>query len=178
MTLNKDAKSLKIPSTDCVTLEEGLEIAEKLKAVAAEHKEALGLSAVQIGIHKRVFVFKLSLDVTSQPEPNKWVTVINPVLGVCGTVKSTAFEGCLSFPGTFVQTERLTEVSFTGLGHDAPFSLTLKGLDAIVFQHELDHLDGVLFYERGKIVKCALGRNDKCLCGSEKKFKKCHGANL
>lgn len=177
-----DVKTLRQKSELC-TIEEGLEITEKLKKeLLTRPLSAVGLSAIQIGIPKRVFVIHVGIVPSFEESPfGEFMTVINPSILVTGTKMRHVTEGCLSFPETEVVTERYWEIQVNGIQTEDPQGTAstenLVGFLSVVFQHETDHLDGVLFFDRGKIWRTPLGRNDLCLCGSGKKFKKCHGVN-
>jgi peptide deformylase len=87
-------------------------------------------------------------------------------------------EGCLSFPGRSEDTTRFQEVHVTG-NLVEPHAMIATGFLAVAIQHELDHLNSVLFMDRRivkpPISKKKVGPNDLCLCGSNKKFKRCCG---
>lgn len=106
---------------------------------------AAGLSAVQVGEHKRVIVFL-------QPNDEPYA-LINPVIAEEpgeGEVISS-MEGCLSFPGVHeaIQKTRIGEVTVSGINeHGEYVTLVLTDQQAIAVQHEVDHLDGVLFIDR------------------------------
>ncbi len=103
-------------------------------------EKGAGLAAPQIGISKRVFV------ADTQDGP---IAIINPhiINHSKKTVKTE--EGCLSIPGVFDEVIRYSEVTVQGLTADgSPIEFTAKGFFARVIQHEIDHLDGVLFVDR------------------------------
>jgi len=101
----------------------------------------IGLAAPQIGTSLRVIV-------VSDDEGREARPLVNPVIVEQGGAV-TAEEGCLSLPGIFAPVTRAqwVKVEATDL-EGRPASLTARGLPARVFQHELDHLDGVLFIDR------------------------------
>jgi peptide deformylase len=181
----KDEKFLRQVSTPVSSLEEGMEIADKLLVeinTIGGFTKALGLSAPQIGILKRVFV---AWGGTGESGVEGWNIYVNPELEeVLGDERIFFKEGCLSFPGSTVRTHRSSEISISCLEEGGVHhSYVLYGQDAVVFQHELDHLDGVLFFDRvatsvpqeDNAGKNKVGRNDLCPCGSKKKYKKCCG---
>jgi len=99
---------------------------------------ALGLSAPQIGISKRVFV----TNVDNRPQ-----FFINPRI-VRAEGRITEREGCLSFPNVFERVERFAELTIDAIdASGAEFRAQLDGMDAVAAQHEYDHLDGVLFID-------------------------------
>lgn len=108
----------------------------------AVHK-ALGIAAPQIGWNKRIFLN----NVDDQPQ-----FFINPVV-VKQEGEVRMKEGCLSFPNLFVYVNRYQSITIDALDADGKeFRACLTDLDAVCAQHELDHLDGVLFIDRvGKL---------------------------
>jgi peptide deformylase len=101
----------------------------------------IGLAAPQVGVQKRMFVY----DIGDGRGPH---TVINPVLSNHQSVW-TYEEGCLSVPGLYWPIERAETVHLTGLDLDGnELDIEADELLARMFQHEVDHLDGVLLLER------------------------------
>ena len=103
----------------------------------------IGLSAVQVGVLNQVIV----MDTTEKDAVNGFKgCIINPVIMRRGTVKREHEEMCLSFPGVKIKTKRSIEVSikYKNLGGKVQFT-TLKGISAICFLHEYDHLQGETF---------------------------------
>ncbi len=102
---------------------------------------AYGIAAPQIGSDLRAFIWK-SQDMT-EPE-----VIFNPkVLRALGEVKD--YDGCLSVPGFYCPTRRANTIELTGLladGHS--IRRKYEGFDARILQHEIDHLEGVLFIDR------------------------------
>lgn len=98
-----------------------------------------GLAAPQVGVQRRMFVY----DIGEGPE-----TIVNPE--VVETRDTWTFEeGCLSVPGVFFEIERPKVVTITGLDLDGE-EIVLEGDELLgrVFLHEMDHLDGVLLFDR------------------------------
>ena len=96
----------------------------------------VGIAAVQVGHLKRIIMIQTK---TLQ------ATIINPRVEQLGTAKKTSREGCLSFPGKVAVKVRHARILLTGVDEfGKPVRLKLKGLDAYVAQHEVDHLDGVV----------------------------------
>ncbi|MEM4379876.1 MAG: peptide deformylase [Thermoplasmatales archaeon] len=107
------------------------------------HEEGLGLAAPQIGVLKRVFVFRRRVN----DEYDEIQEVINPVLELGGDMIDSE-EGCLSIPGYRDTIRRHGAVNLKGInlsGQELCFSLS--GLEARCAQHENDHLNGVLFID-------------------------------
>lgn len=96
--------------------------------------KGVGLAAPQIGLFQRFFIARLE---------DIWKVCFNPVILRSSEDKISSIEGCLSYPQFSVSVERPKEVwtQFNDGKHLVVFKLT--GVDAVVFQHELDHLDGI-----------------------------------
>ncbi len=100
-----------------------------------------GLAAPQVGVQKRLFVY----DLHDETGPH---IVVNPVISEARG-EYVFEEGCLSVPGLAWDIVRPDEVHLTGLDLDGnEISIEASGYEGRVFQHELDHLDGVLLVER------------------------------
>lgn len=109
----------------------------------------IGLAAPQIGIGKRIIVVHVG-------EDDGPYAVINPVLADF-TGEATATEGCLSIPGIVGDVTRAQSCTVTGLDrHGKKFQLEAAGLVARCFQHEVDHLDGVLITDKAANVREAV----------------------
>jgi peptide deformylase len=101
----------------------------------------IGLAAPQVGISLRLMVVGHEKTVGAR-------AIVNPVIAEQGG-EVTAEEGCLSLPGIFAAVTRAEWVRLEGQDLDGqPVSIKARGLTARVFQHEMDHLDGVLFIDR------------------------------
>ena len=120
----------------------------------------LGLAAPQIGVGARVFVVEMTKDdaddaVEAQPHEKRRVTysgeqivLINPEI-VKAEGEQFGEEGCLSIPGYVGMVRRALKVTVKGLNRKGKaVKLTREGLLARAFQHEIDHLDGILFTDR------------------------------
>jgi peptide deformylase len=114
-------------------------LAEEMLATMREH-EGVGLAANQVGRLKRILVSAL--------EDEEYV-IVNPIVEEAAQTTERELEGCLSIPGIQVEVERSTAVTVSGQDTSgAPLRIEASGLLARVFQHEIDHLDGVLILDR------------------------------
>lgn len=103
----------------------------------------IGLAAPQIGVHQRIIV----IDVSGQDEPPELIIALNPVI-VHAEGEAYEEEGCLSVPKYAANVRRHASVVVKGLDLDGnEKSWRADGLLAIAFQHEIDHLDGILFVD-------------------------------
>ena len=100
----------------------------------------VGLAGNQVGVVERIFVWEVG---------EEHGTVINPVITDRSDETFVDDEGCLSLPGIYYPVERAVEVRVEGLDEDGrPVTMETEGFLARVCQHEIDHLDGVLFVDR------------------------------
>jgi len=114
-------------------------------------ESGVGLAANQVGALWRIFVAEVQ---NANGGPAQRHALLNPKLITVSRETETAEEGCLSFPGIFGPVERAREVEIQGLDLSGqPVTLKASGLLARAFQHELDHLDGVVFIERMNLVQ-------------------------
>ncbi|MFM7733830.1 MAG: peptide deformylase [Cyanobium sp.] len=107
--------------------------------------KGIGLAAPQVGVHKQLLVIDLDLEEAATPP----LVMINPEITAAGASFNTYEEGCLSIPKVYLDVVRpsVVEVSFRDeLGR--PRKLKADGLMARCIQHEMDHLNGVLFVDR------------------------------
>ena len=107
----------------------------------------VGLAAPQVGILKRILVIDVGRleDQKQKPDPR---AIINPVI-TNREDKIVWEEGCLSLPNLLVSVERSKKIIVEGLDyHGKPIRHLVEGLWAVAFQHEIDHLDGILLVDR------------------------------
>lgn len=118
-----------------------------------QNKSGIGLSAVQIGVLKRVLIIDTSAMPVTKENPFNPIKIVmmnptfKPVPTILGPVPGK--EGCLSFPGQEYSVKRypMIHVKYQNLTGSKK-ELFLSGLNSVVFQHELDHLDGITFKDR------------------------------
>lgn len=112
----------------------------------------VGLAAPQVGIPLRVIVVEFG-DEEDENVPPKLFSLVNPEIVRASKDSITGTEGCLSIPGYLGDVERSTQVLVKGQNrHGKPMRLKANGWLARIFQHEIDHLDGVLFIDRAEKV--------------------------
>ncbi|MBO6730005.1 MAG: peptide deformylase [Maricaulis sp.] len=106
--------------------------------------DGIGLAAIQVGVPKRVIVMDLS-GPEEKAEPKFFV---NPVLSDPSEDKRPYDEGCLSVPGYYETIERPEKIKLTYLDYDGnEVEEIAEGMFATCIQHEMDHLEGVLFID-------------------------------
>lgn len=110
---------------------------------------SVGLAASQVGEAIRLIV----IDVSSKADRQEYKVLINPTI-IEASRNKTMREGCLSFPEYLANIKRATKVTFNAYDRDQALqTYTVRGLEAIAVQHEIDHLDGVLMIDRIESLK-------------------------
>lgn len=115
----------------------------------------VGLAAPQVAVSQRVIVVEFAPEPEEgqEPEPPKLYRVVNPEIAKVSEEKTLGVEGCLSFPGYVGEVERHAAVTVKGFNWQGkPIRIKAEGWLARIFQHEIDHLDGVLFIDRAEKV--------------------------
>jgi peptide deformylase len=130
----------------------------------------IGLAAIQIGVARRMLV----LDVSKDGEDKKPLVFINPEVVAASDARSVYEEGCLSIPDYYAEVERPATITVKHLDRDGKEQIVeADGLLATCLQHEIDHLNGVLFIDHisklkremviRKFTKAAKMRGSKAL---------------
>ncbi|MBP2626440.1 MAG: Peptide deformylase [Firmicutes bacterium] len=112
-------------------------------AETMDNADGVGLAAPQVGVSLRVIIIDVGEGL---------IELINPVITKSeGSERGN--EGCLSIPGVFGEVERYTEVTVEGLNRfGKKVNITGTGLLARALQHEIDHLEGILFIEKAQTI--------------------------
>lgn len=108
----------------------------------------VGLAAPQVGVSQRLIVVEYGEEDEEGVEtgPKKLFAVINPEIIAASEEKVVGLEGCLSVPGLVGEVERHTKIIVKGQNRfGKPVKYKLAGWKARIFQHEIDHLEGVIF---------------------------------
>lgn len=113
-------------------------------------KGAVGVAAPQIGVSKRVIVFGTNYTKRKRLDVNIPDTVlINPALRILSQTKESGHEGCLNCGDLMGSVPRATEIEYSGFDIEGkPVNKIATGFEARILQHEIDHLNGILFFER------------------------------
>lgn len=131
------------------------EINEEIRSLVSDMAETMykapgiGLAAPQIGVLKRLAV----IDISKDDEPKNLIVLINPeIIEQKGEVEEE--EGCLCVPGVYANVRRseITRIRATNENGEE-FEMTGEGLLSRAFQHEIDHLNGILFIDRVSPLK-------------------------
>lgn len=110
----------------------------------------VGLSAIQVGVPKRVIV----VDITREGEERTPLRLVNPELVWMGEELVSYEEGCLSLPEQYAEVSRPSAAKIRYLDeNNATRELSAEGLLATCIQHELDHLEGILFVDHLSAVR-------------------------
>ena len=147
--LREKAKKVRAFNTDLEVLID--DMIETLRAAPG-----VGLAAPQIDVGQRVIIVEYGEegdDPEAPPKPPKLYVVINPKITRQSSETEMGIEGCLSIPGFVGQVERSLTVTVKGLSRSGkPYKVKAKGWLARIFQHEIDHLNGVLYIDRADRV--------------------------
>ncbi|MCS6906355.1 MAG: peptide deformylase [Anaerolineales bacterium] len=116
----------------------------------------VGLAAPQVGVPLRLIVIEYGEDENSDAPPKLYV-MANPEILRASSETELGVEGCLSIPGFVGEVERAAEILVRGQNRfGKPTKVKAKGWLARIFQHEIDHLNGILFIDRtDKVWKAA-----------------------
>ena len=128
----------------------------ELAALIADMDETMrsmsgaGLAAPQIGVSQRIVIFELKENPRyPHVAPVPYTVLINPQLEPLGDEMGEGWEGCLSVPGMRGLVPRYHRLRYQGVDQNgAPIDRTVEGFHARVVQHEVDHLDGILYPQR------------------------------
>ncbi len=110
----------------------------------------VGLAAPQVGILKRMLV----IDISDKDEPRNPIFVINPKITKKSEEMEECEEGCLSVPNQFAKVTRPAAITVEYQDRDGNHvTKDIEGFLAVVFQHEIDHLDGILYIDHLSSLK-------------------------
>lgn len=139
-TANFDFKTRSTNSGQKFTKKEIDELLKRMREAMIK-ANGVGLSANQVGLNLRMFVYQ---------EPDKPLkTVFNPEIVKSSKKTATIEEGCLSIPGIYGEVERPEKTILTGQDKNGrKIKIEAFGLLARIFQHEVDHLNGILFIDK------------------------------
>jgi peptide deformylase len=117
------------------------------------HEESgAGLAAPQVNVSKQVIVVEFGSEEDEEIPPELYVT-INPKITRFSQQMVTGAEGCLSVPGLMGEVDRSEEVVVEGQDRNGePLKMSLQGWAARIFQHEIDHINGILYTDRAMEV--------------------------
>ena len=141
---------LRVEAKDVEAYDDGLRALVRDMFETMYHEEGIGLAAPQVGISKRVIV----LDLRREERDDEPMALVNPRLTWKSTETAKQTEGCLSIPGLEEIVERPAKVRVEARDPEGePIELEADELLARALQHEIDHLDGILFFDRVSALK-------------------------
>ena len=132
------------------------DVDEEVQNIIADMAETMysapgmGLAAIQVGIDKRIIIY----DISGPEDKPKLEVLINPEIVESEGAQLSESEGCLSVPDYRSDVKRYERVKVEALDRNGqPVHIETDGLHAIVLQHEIDHLDGILFIDKISALK-------------------------
>jgi len=139
-----------ILSTKCKPVEKiNMEVEKQLRDMlkyCENSFSSVGLAANQVGFNNRIILAKLD---------NEWIPMINPEI-LSSTDEQYEKEGCLSVPKYFERVKRAKSIMFSYQDLDMKICYkSLSGFEAVIIQHEIDHLDGIVFVQHLPKIKRA-----------------------
>lgn len=138
--------ALRQEAQDVTVFDDGLRTLVRDMFATMYHAEGVGLAGPQVGLGKRVLV----VDARDEDEPEAGrLALVNPRIVEASKATERGTEGCLSIPGVDDLVERSVEVVVEAVDPEGnPLRIEAQGFMARVLQHEIDHLDGILFIDR------------------------------
>lgn len=147
--LRKISKNIDIDDISTLKIKK---IIENMKQALSEQDDGVAIAAPQIGELYRLFV--VSGRVFGQKRNLPDIVFINPKIIKISNDKKSVPEGCLSVRWLYGKTKRASKVSIEALNEEGKqFTYNGSGLMAQIFQHEIDHLDGILFIDHARYIK-------------------------
>jgi len=151
-------KSLLQPSVKVDTIDEDIKTLIADMGETMFNAPGVGLAAPQVGVNKRVIVYDSNAAKEEKDDSTKEFTgLINPeIIAGSGSIISEK-EACLSVLDYSADVKRYEKVRVKALDIEGkPLDFEAQGIDAIIMQHEIDHLDGILFIDRISVLKRAM----------------------
>ncbi|MBW2597622.1 MAG: peptide deformylase [Deltaproteobacteria bacterium] len=143
-------KFLSEPTKPVENIDEKIQNLIKDMASIMYQAPGIGLAAIQVGINKSLLVY----DVSPRDEERSLQVLINPRIVESEGTTISEDEGCLSVPDFRANVKRSASVLIEGVdSKEKPLRIEAEGLLAVVLQHEIDHLNGILFIERISSLK-------------------------
>lgn len=142
---------LRQPGDEVTDFDDGLEVLVQDMFETMYHAEGIGLAAPQIGLSRRIIVVDLE---AQEDEESRRVAVVNPVVSWQSEETEKQSEGCLSIPGLEEVVKRPASVRVEGQDPEGKeLVVEADGLFSRALQHEIDHVNGILFVDRVSPLK-------------------------
>jgi len=138
-------ETLRTPANRIVKVDDSIRKLAKDMLITMYSAKGIGLAAPQVGVQKRILVIDLNFEDPESP-PNVF---INPEIISSSASVDTYEEGCLSIPGVYLNVVRPSSIKLSYRDEmGRPKKMNAEGLMARCIQHEIDHLNGVLFVDK------------------------------
>ena len=138
-------ETLRTPANRIVKVDDSIRELAKDMLITMYSAKGIGLAAPQVGVQKRILVIDLNFEDPNSP-PNVF---INPEIISSSASVDTYEEGCLSIPGVYLNVVRPSSIKLSYRDEmGRPKKMNAEGLMARCIQHEIDHLNGVLFVDK------------------------------
>ena len=138
-------ETLRTPANRIVKVDDSIRKLAKDMLITMYSAKGIGLAAPQVGVQKRILVIDLNFEDPASP-PNVF---INPEIISSSASVDTYEEGCLSIPGVYLNVVRPSSIKLSYRDEmGRPKKMNAEGLMARCIQHEIDHLNGVLFVDK------------------------------
>lgn len=146
-------KAKAVPLADITRSKIQKELADMREALSSQY-DGVALAAPQIAISRRMFVVSPHVFTLMKMESPQETTFINPEIVFMSKDRKGMEEGCLSVRPLYGKVKRASRVTVEAYNeHGEKFKMEGTGLLAQIFQHEIDHLDGILFIDKAKNVR-------------------------
>lgn len=151
-------KSLSMPSKKVDIIDEEIRQLIHDMGETMFHESGIGLAAPQVGVNKRILVYDARAeDPNDDGSEPKITALINPEIVQTSGSQLSENEGCLSVVDFRADVKRYERVTVKAQDMDGnPLEFDAQGLMAVIMQHEIDHLDGILFIDRISTLKRAM----------------------
>ncbi|MEX1298376.1 MAG: peptide deformylase [Desulfotignum sp.] len=156
-------KSLSLPSEKVDIIDDEVRQLIQDMGETMFHESGIGLAAPQVGVNKRILVYDAKAqDPDDDGLEPKIVALINPEIIQASGSQLSENEGCLSVVDFRADVKRYEQVTVRAQDMDGhPLEFDAHGLMAVIMQHEIDHLDGILFIDRISTLKRAMYRKKR-----------------
>ncbi|MDQ3548581.1 MAG: peptide deformylase [Chloroflexota bacterium] len=142
------SQRLRKKSLPVETIDDGVRSLARDMFATLMDASGVGLAAPQVGIYKRLIVVYLPAGYDNEDDPEISLALVNPEIQRAGG-RNVEAEGCLSFPDLYGDVQRYANVTVRTQDIDGnTLKIKARGLLARVLQHEIDHLDGILYFDR------------------------------
>ncbi len=151
--LTDDNPRLRLKSHKVTKFDKALRDLAKNMFDSMDNANGIGLAAPQVGALQRLIVIDIPEDMDEEGSEHFQAVLVNPEI-VKASGEQVSEEGCLSIPGWYGEVKRFQNVTVKGQDlYGKPVKIKAAGLNAVCLQHEIDHLDGILFTD--KVVDAA-----------------------